>query len=174
MEDPEGLAEWAEQVPEAMREDPIWRLPAYRFSLYLGDMVQREDASRIQKDYRTRRHLDQLLDAVGSISANIAEGYGRTSGPERAKFYEYANSSAREARDWLFKVRHALAADITNARIALVTRIMRILTVAIIRERAEPETRARRANREGRTRHALPTSGQPASASDKHEPPATS
>src|SRR5688572_25484600 len=92
-DDPEGLAEWAEQVPEAIRDDPIWRLPAYRFALYLGDLAQQEDAPKIQKDYRTRRHLDQLLAAVGSISANIAEGYGRTSGPERAKFFEYANSS---------------------------------------------------------------------------------
>ena len=174
MDDPEGLAEWAGQVPEAMRDDPIWRLPAYRFALYLGDLVQQEDAPKIQKDYRTRRHLDQLLDAVGSISANIAEGYGRTSGPERAKFFEYANSSAREARDWLFKVRHALAAETANKRIALVTRVMRILTVAIIRERAEPETRARRANRKGRTRHTMSSPHRPASASDEHEPPATS
>jgi four helix bundle protein len=143
MEDPPGLAEWAAaHVPESVREDSIWRLPAYRFALYLGDLVQREDAALIQRDFRTRRHLDQLLHAVGSISANISEGYGSTSGPERAKFYEYAQRSAREARDWLFKVRHALRAEVVASRIALVTRIMKILTVAITRERAEPETRA--------------------------------
>jgi hypothetical protein len=56
----------------------------------------------------------------------------------------------------------------------LVTRVMRILTVAIIRERAEPDTRARRANREGRTRYTISSPHQPASASDQHEPPATS
>ena len=175
MEDPPGLAEWAaEHVPQEMRDDPIWRLPAYRFALYLGDLVQTEDAPRIRRDYRTRRHLDQMLTAVGAISANIAEGYGRTSGPERAKFYEYANSSARESRDWFFKVRLALDPAVTNERIQLVTRIMKILTTAIIRERAEPETRARRANREGRTRHTMPAVDHPASASDKHERPATS
>src|SRR5688572_18059831 len=169
MEDPMGLAEWAAQVPDEMRDDPIWRLPAYRFSLYLGDLTQVEDARRIREDYRTRRHLDQLLDAVGSISANIAEGYGRTSGPERAKFYEYAQSSAREARDWFFKVRHALTPETFNDRIVLVTRIIKILTVAIVRERAEPETHARRANRAGRTRHLNSTADHPASASDQHE-----
>ena len=149
-DDPEGLAEWAaKQVPTVMRDDPIWRLPAYRFSLYLGDLAQLEDAEHVQRDYRTRR-FDQWIDAVGSISANIAEGYGRTTGKERAKFYEYAYSSAREARDWYFKVRHALPPGVATNRIMLLTRIMRVLTVAIVRERAQPETRARLAERKSR------------------------
>lgn len=143
MEEPDGLIEWAAQVPVAMREDPIWRLPAYRYALYLGDLVQ-NDVPKIRANAKTRSLTDQLVDAVGSISANIAEGYGRTSGPERARFYEYANSSARESRDWLFKVRHALDPDVTTARILLVTRIMKILTVSTKAERAERETRARR------------------------------
>ena len=171
MEDPEGLAEWSVQVPEVMRDDPIWRLPAYRFALYLGDLAQLQDAPRIQRDYRTRRHLDQFLKAAGSISANISEGYGRTGGPERAKFYEYAESSARELRDWYFKVRHALAPEVATSRILLVSRIMRILRTAIIRERAESTTRARRASQDG------PLSRpqiRPLPTSDQHERPATS
>ena len=147
MDDPVGLAEWALEVPEEMRTDSLWRLPAYRFSLFLGDLAQLHDAPLVRADYRTRKHLDQLLGAVGSISANIAEGYGRSTGPERARFYEYANSSAREARDWYFKVRHALAPGVAGERIALLTRVMKIQTVATVRERAEPETRARRASR---------------------------
>src|SRR5688572_18680935 len=106
MKDPDGLAEWSAQVPQVMRDDTIWRLPAYRFSLYLGDLAQVTDVPRIRRDYRTRRHIGQMLDAVQSISANIAEGYGRTTGPERARFFEYAESSARESRDWYFKIRH--------------------------------------------------------------------
>src|SRR5262245_11032184 len=117
MEDPDGLVEWAnKQVPEVIRQDPIWRLPAYRFALYLGDLVQLVDLPLIRADYRTRPHIDQLLDAVGSISANIAEGYGRTSGPDRGKFYEYAESTARESREWFFKVRHALPPGVALAR----------------------------------------------------------
>lgn len=143
MEEPDGLLEWAAEVPAVMREDPIWRLPAYRYALYLADLVQK-DVPKIRANPKTRSLTDQLVDAVGSISANIAEGYGRTSGPERAKFFEYANSSAREARDWLFKVRHALDPEVTNARILLATRIMRILTTSTKAERAERETRARR------------------------------
>ena len=34
MEEPDGLVEWAAtNVPEAMRDDPIWRLAAYRYAL---------------------------------------------------------------------------------------------------------------------------------------------
>ena len=160
MEEPEGLLEWAVSVPDVMRDDPIWRLPAYRYALFLGDLVQ-NDAPAIQRDPRTRRHLDQLLDAVGSISANIAEGYSRTTGPERAKFFEYAHSSAREARDWLFKVRHALDPNVATARIQLATRIMKILTVAIPRERADPESPSRRWER------------RPPASGEATEPPAT-
>ncbi len=39
---------------------------------------------------------------VGSIRANIAEGYSRGTGKDRARFYEYALGSARESRDWYF------------------------------------------------------------------------
>jgi four helix bundle protein len=147
MDEPDGLTEWAATIPEVMREDPMWRLPAYRYALYLGDLVQ-ADIPKIRANDKTRCLADQLLDAVQSISANIAEGYGRTTGPERAKFFEYAQSSAREGRDWLFKVRHALDPDVSTSRILLVTRIMKILTVAINRERAERDTRARRRKRE--------------------------
>ena len=132
MDEPEGLAEWAASVPEVMRNDPIWRLPAYRYSLFLGDLLQ-QDVKRMRGEIRQRRLVAQLLDAVESISANIAEGYSRTSGPERARFFEYAHSSAREAREWLFKARHALPPDVATARILLVTRIMRILVAVIPR-----------------------------------------
>ena|SRR5687767_4504907 len=108
MDEPDGLEAWAEaEVPEVMRNDPIWRLPAYRYSLYLGDLIQ-ADIYRMRRDIRTRSCVDQLISAVESISSNIAEGYSRTTGPDRAKYFEYGHSSARESRDWLFKTRHPL------------------------------------------------------------------
>ena len=144
MDEPDGLVAWASaNVPQEMCDDPIWRLPAYRYALYLADLVQ-QDVAKIRANPRTRSLTDQLVSAVASISANIAEGYSRTSPAERARFFEYADSSAREARDWLFKVRHALDREVIVARIGLVTRIMRILVVAIKGERAQRETRARR------------------------------
>ena len=143
MDEPRGFSEWAEQVPQEMREDPIWRLPAYRYALYLEDLVQ-SDVPLIHRDIRTRAHVDQLLNAIGSISANIAEGYSRSTGPDRAKFFEYGLSSSREGRDWLFKVRHALDPQTLADRIALVSRIMRILSAVIPRERRIRDSRIRR------------------------------
>jgi four helix bundle protein len=161
MDDPKGLAEWAATaVPAVIREDPIWRLPAYRYSLYLADRIK-ADAPRLRQT-ETKKTVDQLLDAAYSISINIDEGYSRTTGPERAKFYEYANGSARETRQWLFKVRDSLGAELTAEYLELASRIIRILTAVIPRERARRESPARRRR----------TPRQ--SASDQHEPPATS
>jgi hypothetical protein len=49
MDEPDGPVEWAAHVPEVMRNDPIWRLPAYRYSLFLGDLLQ-EDVKRMSGD----------------------------------------------------------------------------------------------------------------------------
>ena len=150
MDEPAGLTEWAEaQVPEAIRAAPIWRLPAYRYALYLADQL--DDAAPRLRRVCTRRTVDQLFDAAHSISSNIAEGYSRTGGPDRAKFFEYANSSARETRDWLFKGRKAFDTATAEAYIELVTPIMKILTAVIPRERETPNTRARLPKREPRT-----------------------
>lgn len=145
MDERQGLVEWvAAQVPEVMRADPIWRLPAYRYAHFLADQLQ-ADVDRMREDVRTRACVDQLLAAAASISANIAERYSCTTGPERARFFEYAERSTRECRDWLFKIRHALDPAVVAERIFLATRIMKILVATIPRERATRVTRARRA-----------------------------
>ena len=152
MDDPEGFAAWAEQeVPDVMREDPLWRFSAYRYALFLGDALQ-DDIYKLRDDVRTRSVVDQLLDAVLSISANIAEGYSRTTGPDRAKFFEYAHSSARESREWLFKSRKVIGREVATAYIILTTRIMKILVTTIPHVRAARitparETELRRADR---------------------------
>ena len=45
----------------------------------------------------------QIVRAVDSISANIAEGYGRFHYKENLKFCYYARGSFEEAKDWLRK-----------------------------------------------------------------------
>jgi four helix bundle protein len=45
----------------------------------------------------------QLVRAVDSISANIAEGYGRYSFKEDARFLHIARGSATESKSWLSK-----------------------------------------------------------------------
>ena len=64
-----------------------------------------------------------LYRSVGSVSANIAEGYSRGTGKDRARFYEYALGSARESRDWYFKARHILGNEVVTHRLSLLTEV---------------------------------------------------
>ena len=129
----EDFERWELTPPPELFGDTIWRLPAYRISRYLALQV-REDASRISR--LEPMTAEQLVRAVDSIGINISEGYGRLSGRERARFYEYALGSAREARDWYARVERCLPEGLALQRAYLLTRAIKILTVAIPRERA--------------------------------------
>ncbi|MCB0077321.1 MAG: hypothetical protein KDD73_07820 [Anaerolineales bacterium] len=37
-----NFEEWAEEVPESIRQDQLWRLNVYRQALFLGDVAQRD------------------------------------------------------------------------------------------------------------------------------------
>ncbi len=71
---------------------------------------------------------DQLHRSLGSISANLTEGYSRSKGIDRARFLEYSLGSARESRDWYYKSRHVLSAEVVKHRMELLTQIMKMLT----------------------------------------------
>lgn len=48
----------------------------------------------------------QFITAVDSISANIAEGFGRFGKKDKVKFYYYSFGSAKESLDWNEKSKH--------------------------------------------------------------------
>ncbi len=120
------FSDWEQGVPAAIRGDTLWRMEAYRLALYAADTAW-EDATVLLRDLRTRSLADQLYRAVCSIGANIAEGYSRGTGRDRAHFYQYALGSAREGRDWYYKARRALGEETTTQRLALLTQIIRLL-----------------------------------------------
>jgi four helix bundle protein len=80
---------------------------------------------------------DQLYRALGSISANIAEGYSRNSSKDQARFYEFALGSARESRDWYYKAHHVLGETVINHRLELLTQIIRLLLTIVPLQRAQ-------------------------------------
>ena len=80
---------WAKTVPQTITGDPLWRVSAYQQSLFVAD-VGWHDVTRLSKDQRTKSLSDQLYRALGSIGANIAEGYSYGTGANRARFYEYS------------------------------------------------------------------------------------
>jgi len=120
--------EWHKTVPDNLTQDPLWKLEVYRLGLFVSDIAW-QDALTLSKNTLTRGLADQLYRAVCSISANIAEGYSRSTGKDRARFLEYSLGSAREARDWYYKSRHTLKEEVVQHRIDLLTQIIKILNV---------------------------------------------
>ena len=121
---------WEAVVPSAITEDALWRVRAYRLALFAAD-IGWQDVSKLAQDPRMRALADQLYRALGSVSANIAEGYSRGGGRDRTRFYEYALGSARESRDWYFKARHLLGEAVTEHRMNLQTEVIRLLLTMI-------------------------------------------
>ncbi len=70
---------WQAGVPQSITGDALWQLEAYRLALFVADNSW-QDVTHLAGDRRTLSLSDQLYRALGSISANIAEGYSRGTG----------------------------------------------------------------------------------------------
>jgi four helix bundle protein len=126
--------EWLSDVPEEITRDVLWKIEVYRIALFMADIAW-QDVSKLAQDKRTVKVSNQLYRAVGSIGANIAEGYSRQSGKDQARLYEYALSSAREARHWYHLGRSILTELVLIHRVQLLTQIIRLLLTMIPNER---------------------------------------
>lgn len=115
-------------------EDSLWRVTAFRLAVELAEYAW-DDCVVLSNRPVTRSIATQLLKAAGSIGAHIAEGYSRSSGPDRVRFFEYALGSARESRRWYRVVRHALAHDSVERQIRLLTRVCQLLLATIPTDR---------------------------------------
>ncbi len=121
--------EWEAQVPEEIRQDPLWKMEAYRLALYLYDLAW-EDCERLLSDPRGRAVAEQLIRSVGSICANIEEGYGRGFGKVFGQFLGYSLGSTRESRGWYYRGRRLLTEEVIRARYSLLTQITGLLVIA--------------------------------------------
>jgi len=126
--------EWEAAVPPSITEDALWTVEAYRLALFASDLCW-QDVRKLKAE-KLYSLFDQLSRAVGGISAQIAEGYSRKTGRDRAHFYEYALGSARESRDWYYKSRHILGSAVVEHRLELHTRIIRLLMTMVPQQRS--------------------------------------
>ena len=126
--------EWEKSIPAEIANDSLWKMKAYRLGLFATD-VGWHDATKLMRDKRTLELSNQLYRALGSISANLAEGYSRGTGRDRARFYEYALGSARESRDWYYKGKHILGPVVTTHRLNFLTQIIRLLLTMVPQQR---------------------------------------
>jgi four helix bundle protein len=127
-------AEWQDTVFVEIKNDPIWKLEVYRLALFAGD-IGWQDVLTLSKNKIMYSIADQLHRSLGSISANLTEGYSRSKGLDRARFIEISLGSARESRDWYYKSRHVLRPEVVTHRIGLITHIIGMLTPMISHQR---------------------------------------
>lgn len=121
-----NFTSWLETVPPEITHDPLWNMEVYRLALFVGEIAW-TDVCKLAQDRRMLEVSDQLYRAVGSISANIAEGYSKASKKDEARYFEYSLGSAREARDWYYKARHVLGEEVFIHRARLLVQIIRPL-----------------------------------------------
>ncbi|BCX02523.1 MAG: four helix bundle protein [Candidatus Roseilinea sp.] len=138
--------EWMKSVPPAITNDRLWTLLAYRLALFMSDIAW-HDVSKLMLDPRTRSLSDQLYRAVGSIGANIAEGYSYSTGGNRARYFEYALGSARESREWYYRSSYVLGTRVVTHRINLLARIIQLL-IGYIPEQRQTSLREEETNYE--------------------------
>ncbi|MEA3500947.1 MAG: four helix bundle protein [Candidatus Marinimicrobia bacterium] len=80
----------------------VYELDVYKLSEKLSDMVWYDFDKWDNKTKRTIGY--QIIRSSDSITANIAEGYGRYTPPDRKKFYLYSRGSFEETKSWLRKI----------------------------------------------------------------------
>jgi four helix bundle protein len=129
-----SFAEWEKTAQNDGGADPLWRMTAYRLAAYAAECGW-QDVRSLGGNQLTRAMAAQLYQAIGSIAANIAEGYSRSSGRDRVRFFEYALGSAREARAWYRLGRPVLGSATCRQRLETLSRICGLLVAAIPGER---------------------------------------
>ena len=107
---------------------------AYKLATELVDESW-EDAEKLKHDVATEKISGQLYAAIGSIAANLGEGYAHSSGRDRARIFEYALGSARESMVWYRAAQPILGPDVVRRRFDKLEEIRRLLLAVIPRER---------------------------------------
>ncbi len=85
----------------------------------------------------TEKISGQLYAAVSSIAANLGEGYSRSSGRDRSRFFEYGLGSVRESMMWYHAARPVLGPETVRERLDRLEEVRRLLLAIIPRERGK-------------------------------------
>jgi four helix bundle protein len=90
-----------------------------------------DDSEILIKDVRGTEIAKQMTRSVGSISANIEEGYGRGFGKEYPQYLKISRGSARESKGWYKRSNKLLKQNIIDDRTSELDAIIAMLTKTI-------------------------------------------
>jgi four helix bundle protein len=127
------MSHFGPAVSHATAKDPLFRMRAYQVAADLLEAAW-HDAKKLSAEPVTERIAGQLYAAVNSITANLGEGYSRSSGKDRSRLFEYALGSVRESVSWYQGARPVLG-DVVPDRLDNLEEIRRLLIAIIPRER---------------------------------------
>lgn len=101
-----------------------------------------EDIRKFPKEQASRIVIDQMVRSVGSISANVAEGFNSRSTKQYLNYLDISKRTTAESENWYYKARDAgmLERAISDQRIAECVEISRMLQGLINSLSAKPRT----------------------------------
>ena len=111
-------------------KDNLDNVRFYAIALELWDECW-QDTGIMTKDFRGIEIAKQLIRSIGSISANIEEGYGRGFGKEYPHFLRISRGSARESKGWYKRSKHLLDENIIERRIYKLDSVIAMVTKSI-------------------------------------------
>ncbi len=123
--------EWINTLPAPLRNDPLWKSAHYRLAMYLYDLVWL-DSAVINKDFRGREIVHQVVRSAGSVCANMEEAYRRGIGTAAfVRIMRIALGELGETQGWYFRSRHILDQETLDKRIKVIHQAI-ALTVTVI------------------------------------------
>jgi four helix bundle protein len=136
------MSHFGPAISHETAKDPLFRMRAYQLAADLLELAW-HDAKLMSAEPVTERSAGQLYSAVNSITATLGEGYSRSSGKDRSRFFEYALGSVRESISWYRGAKPVLG-DVVAARLDNLEEIRRLLIAIIPRERVSGIPRTKR------------------------------
>lgn len=111
-------------------KDKLDELRFYQDSMTLWDDCW-DDWQTLMGDVRGREIAKQLTRSVGSVSANIEEGYGRGFGKQYPQYLRISRGSAQESKGWYRRARFLLPKKTVEDRVSRLESIIARITKTI-------------------------------------------
>ena len=127
--------DWVKTLPDSLRSDPLWKSSYYRLSMYLYDLMW-IDTEIINKDFRGREIVHQLVRSAGSVCANMEESYRRGIGTaDFVRIMRISLGELGETQGWYFRARHILGIELLEKRIKVIQQAIALTVKAIDQNR---------------------------------------